>query len=268
MNKLFAADMYRIKKSKLTLILLIISVGLPIFLVLVSFVMSLFASSLTSDPTEEALLESMFNAKTLMASSFSMTNNLGLIIPIFSAIIVGADLSSGTLRNKIIAGHKRSHIYLSHLFTMIIYDIVAITIGFVVTALLSIALFGYGVEFNSDEVLNLVYFIITGIMAFAFLASLSALFSLVIKSTPLAIVLVVVLTFSISLIASALPLLEFFDIEKIKYLMYLVPSYVNTQYASDKIDTVMFIMSTVSYLFYIALNTLLGIVIFKNKELK
>ena len=267
MNKLFTADMYTIKKSKLTLVMLIIAVGLPIFLVLVTFIMSLFASSLTSDPTEEALLESMFNAKTLMASSFSMTNNLGLIIPIFSAIIVGADLSSGTLRNKIIAGHKRAHIYLSHLFTMIIYDIVAILIGFGITALLSIALFGYGVEFNNEEVLNLIYFIITGIMAFAFLASLSTLLSLVMKSTPLAIVLVVAITFSISLIA-ALPLLEFFDIEKIKYLMYLVPSYVNTQYASGKIDTLMFIMSTVSYLFYIALNTLLGIVIFNNKELK
>lgn len=268
MNKLFTADMYSIKKSKLTLVMLIIAVGLPIFLVLVTFIMSLFASSLTSDPTEEALLESMFNAKTLIGSSFSMTNNLGLIIPIFSAIIVGADLSSGTLRNKIIAGHKRAHIYLSHLFTMIIYDIVAILIGFGITALLSIALFDYGVEFNSEEVLNLIYFIITGIMAFAFLASLSTLLSLVMKSTPLAIVLVVAITFSISLVAAALPLLEFFDIEKIKYLMYLIPSYVNTQYVSGKIDTLMFIMSTVSYIFYIAINTLLGIVIFKNKELK
>ena len=133
MSKLFAADMYKIIKSKLTLVLLIIAVGLPVLLVLTSFFLQLFAASLTSDPTEEALVSSLFDAKTLMASSFSMTNNLGLIIPIFSAIIVGADLSNGTLRNKIIAGHKRWHIYLSHLLTMIIYDVVAILIGFGIT---------------------------------------------------------------------------------------------------------------------------------------
>ena len=268
MSKLFAADMYKIIKSKLTLVLLIIAVGLPVLLVLTSFFMKLFAASLVSDPTEEALINSMFDAKTLMASSFSMTNNLGLIIPIFSAIIVGADLSNGTLRNKIIAGHKRWQIYLSHLLTMIIYDVVAILIGFGITALLSIAFFGYGVEFTSAEALNLVYFIITGVMAFAFLASLSTLLSLVMKSTPLAIVLVVAITFAITLIASVLPLLEFFDIEKIKYLMYAVPSYVNTQFASDKIDTVMFIISMISYLFFIAINTVFGILLFNKKELK
>ena len=38
-----------------------------------------------------------------------------ILTSVFSALFVGSDYSGGTLRNKLIAGHRRSHIYLANL---------------------------------------------------------------------------------------------------------------------------------------------------------
>lgn len=40
-----------------------------------------------------------------------------ILTSVLTALFVGSDYSSGTLRNKVIAGHRRSHIYLANLIT-------------------------------------------------------------------------------------------------------------------------------------------------------
>ena len=41
----------------------------------------------------------------------------GIILAVFCSLYLGAELGDGTVRNKVVAGHRRSHIYLASLLT-------------------------------------------------------------------------------------------------------------------------------------------------------
>ncbi len=51
---------------------------------------------------------------------FAYTFFIGLVSAVFCGMFVGTEYSDGTLRNKLIIGHLKSSIYLSHLFINII----------------------------------------------------------------------------------------------------------------------------------------------------
>lgn len=59
-------------------------------------------------------LESTFFVYTLM---------IGVVSAIFCSLFLGVEYSDGTMRNKIIAGHRRSAIYLAHLVTNILASV-------------------------------------------------------------------------------------------------------------------------------------------------
>ena len=54
-----------------------------------------------------------------------------VLTSVFAALFIGSDYSGGTLRNKLIAGHRRSHIYLANLLTCSLAGIV-LCIAFVI----------------------------------------------------------------------------------------------------------------------------------------
>lgn len=55
--------------------------------------------------------------KTLGAELMSAGSNIVFFASIFAALYLGTDYSNGTIRNKLIIGHKRAEIYLSNLIT-------------------------------------------------------------------------------------------------------------------------------------------------------
>lgn len=67
---------------------------------------------------------------------------LGLISSIFIGAFLGTEYSNGTLRNKIIIGHKRSKIYLSNFIITSIANIVFISLSMLVVAIVGIPLIG------------------------------------------------------------------------------------------------------------------------------
>lgn len=82
-------------------------------------------------------------AQAAFLGSFNPLNNLGLIFLIFMLIIIMADFSQNTIRNKVIVGYSKNKIYLAStiftlsiafivvtIFTFLTYLIVGMVIGF------------------------------------------------------------------------------------------------------------------------------------------
>ena len=103
MKNLLKADFYSLIRSKLTYILLIICIALPVFSVLTSVLINnIFESEIMNDPEFSEIGGMLFTGRSIMFSSFSLTNNTGLIIPIFIGIFTMSDIRHGTIRNKVI----------------------------------------------------------------------------------------------------------------------------------------------------------------------
>lgn len=96
MNKLLAANFMRLKKSK-------VFWGAAVFMTVMGFIFAIL---------QKRTLDQGFEA-TLEGGVFQYVAFIGFVTAVFCAIFVGTEYSDGTLRNKIIVGHKRSEIYLS-----------------------------------------------------------------------------------------------------------------------------------------------------------
>ena len=108
MRELIQADLKRVIKDKLLLVLAILAV---VFALITPLTFALVFSVI--DVSEEPMLSELVSAKGMFFQSFSMTNNMGFIAPILLAIVLYKDFSYGTVRNKIISGKSRSQIFLS-----------------------------------------------------------------------------------------------------------------------------------------------------------
>ena len=207
-------------------------------------------------------------ARNLLGTSYNLSNNLGLIIPIFAGVFVVTDFTSGCLRNKIIAGQKRGAIYLSHLIVASIYAVVLVTIYALITLGFGSLILGYAkaIEINGDEIWYLVKLFISGTLTFIFVASLSTLIAMSTRSLPLTIILSLTAAIIIGVITQILArTVQFGDPNNIEKFAGLIPSY-----AATKIDTndTVFIEGLISCTLFTTLNTVLGIILFKNKDVK
>lgn len=196
MTELLRADLKRVLKDKLLMVMGILAV---VFALITPLLYAAIFSSggILDDP----LFGSLVSAKGQFFSSFSMTNNLGLIAPVLLAIVLCKDFSFGTVRNKIIAGKRRSSIYLS-LFAvcalvltavMLLSAFISLGISLIFfdyqSAPFTLADFGYFMASLAFEVLVLL-----------FMAALLSWLCACMKNVGTAIVLYVAVTFLLSLV--------------------------------------------------------------------
>lgn len=80
---------------------------------------------------------------------FSFTNMIGIVLAAFISIYIGTEYSDGTIRNKIIIGHKRNSIYLSGFISCAFSDLAILLGHLAVMICVGILLLGFG---NSDTV--------------------------------------------------------------------------------------------------------------------
>lgn len=67
---------------------------------------------------------------------------IGVVTSVFASIFIGTDYSDGTIRNKIIIGHKRRDIYISNFFIVSLVTIFLQILFMILVALIGIPLFG------------------------------------------------------------------------------------------------------------------------------
>ncbi len=253
MRSLLKADFYRVIKSKLFYTAIIISVLAPIIIVALYF--GLYSL------VDEENVKSTFSAVAVYHSSFSVSNNVGIVVSVFSAIFVVYDITTGTLRNKIINGKNRFKIYCSHLIVSSLFNLFIIIIYSSFTLLFSLIFFNKNFNFNADTK-TVIYFVITGFVSFMFVATLTTLFALVTRSLPLTILLTILLTMLLSI---GLGIVSAIDISNFKYLIYLIPTYSNLVMPTTN---EIFICGLISYAIFGTINVVVGMIVFKLRDIK
>lgn len=266
MKSLISSDFYKIKKSKLALVSFLICLGLGIFSGLLYGVISIiFKSSEMKD------IPINLNFLDITSNSFSFSNNAGLIIPLFAAILILNDNSNGILRNKIIIGKNRTQIYFSYFITSLIFNIVFLVLYFVSLSLICLIFFFPKDPISSIEIINYVLCLVYGIIGIIFITSFSTFFALGIKSMPLTIVSTILIGVILSIISSVIQIglssLEVY--EKIKYIFFFIPSFVaNLIFVTNEISYIPFFIGISSYLLFTGINLLIGIKLFYKNDIK
>lgn len=263
MKSLLAADFYRMWKSKTTYIALIIAIVLP--LILNALYLALLVISKSLDQASFDALGFIINGRTIISLSYNVGNNMALITPMFVSIFLCTDITSGMLRNKIVAGKQRSKIFVSYLITSAFLSVVIITLYASLMSLFGILFFGYGIEFTGTEAVNLTYYFISGTVAFLFLATVSLFFALTTSNSALCIVFTLLFSFVLGIIITIVSLL---DIENIEYVLCAIPTYTSTMFDNGLDDTPYFIEGLISMITFGVLNVFLAYTLFKKKELK
>lgn len=263
MDKLLKADLYRIVKSKLFLIICIITGALPILTVLLYKGVELLSSAVSDFADIGGLV---LSGRQLIGESFILSSNMGLILPIFITIFVAMDISNGTLRNKIIAGRSRTAIYFSHLISACAVSGVLILVNVAIFFCLTCLVFGYGTPINQAELVRIVYFLVTGLFTFFFSASVSTAITLSIKSSAPAVIISVLIGMGLSIVAS---LVHTADPTLTNKWFCLIPTYTNTAFlAAGRFPAEAFWLGLLSLIVSCGLMTVLGLFIFKKNDVK
>ena len=198
MAKLLKVDLKRIFKDKLLLVVAIIGVVLALTTPLIYKFIYLF---LGVDDT--GLLGSLLSIKTMFYSSFSLSNNIGFIIPVFLLIIMSKDFSYGTIRNKIISGSSRTNVFLSMFISCSIVIVLAMLAYAALNGLLTVALFSNEMAAITKE--GVLYFVLSisfEILIYIFIAALLSFINVFAKNAGLKIILYVALAFGLIMIYS------------------------------------------------------------------
>lgn len=198
MSELIKADLKRVLKDKLLLVLAILAV---VFALITPLTFALVFSVI--DVSDEPLLSSLVSAKGLFFQSFSMTNNMGFIAPILLAIVLYKDFSYGTVRNKIISGKSRSQIFLSTFIVCSSVLVCVIMLSAFITLGVSLIFFDY--QATAFTLADLGYFFASlgfELLILLFMAALLSLLCTCSKNLGIAIVLYLAFTFALTLVGS------------------------------------------------------------------
>jgi len=262
MRNLLRADFFRIFKHKLSLVSLIIAVVFPVALAGIFFGLKKLLTF--GDADVETDLGMLLNAHAVVSSTFSFTNNFGIVMPIFATIIIMADINSGTIRNKIILGYSRHKIFASHFLTSLVYCLVLMTVYAGMTVLWSVLFFGKG-EITREHAMSLLYFFILGLLLFAMVSVICTSLSLLTFHNVGAIILTLVICMGLGLATS---LISAFDYSKFEHVMHFIPTFVVNIFQMKEISLTMFIEALVGTVAFGGLFYILGTFGFARKDLK
>jgi hypothetical protein len=139
MKKLLIADLRRIFKGKGIYVLMILGFIFPA----ISALIVQFSGLAANDVAELGdLAAEVFNPVALYAGSFNPTQNIGLILLIVVAVLISGEFTNNTIRNKIVAGHSKTSLFLSSLVTVLTYVFVVVLVNSSFTYLFNSISFG------------------------------------------------------------------------------------------------------------------------------
>ena len=219
MINLLKADFFRVLRTKIVYISLIIAVALPLFIALIN---GLTAMAVSSVYTEEDIAITGVG-DTLIGNTFSPVMSFSYIFAVFPVIVIMMDFGNGTLRNKIIHGYTRHQIYAAHFIVSLVH-IVAITLLFVATSVVSALVLGIS-KVPAELVATFVSYYLVGFLSVVMVASLGSCLALSLGNAG-AIVITVIGTLFLNYLGSIIGLiLQLNKVTNMEHLLCFFPSY-------------------------------------------
>lgn len=204
MRGLLKSDFKRVLKDKLLIVMGILAVA---FAIITPLLYALIISGIGYSDNDMAMgaLSVSFTAKSQFFSSFSLGNNLGLIVPVLLAIVLCKDFSFGTVRNKIIAGKSRGAIFASLFITCSVVLIVVMVLHAIITLCVSLCFFDYqAADFTMSDFWYFLESFVFEIIVLLFVSSLLSWLCASRKNVGIVIVLYIAIAFAFVLIGSIL----------------------------------------------------------------
>ena len=271
MKRVFAADFFEFRKSKMTYILPLVSVLLGFFLPMLYYSLSSVLNNLgTLDILQDqnsltavnALLDSL-NAREVFLSVLPLSQGVGFIAAAMIGYRAVRQFGNGVYRNKVIAQVPRAAIYLSQSFYSFILMIVSATLYTLTAALTSRLAFGELIltkhEILVVTLLSLgIYIVYTAVPIFV------AFYTRTVPLTILISLLEPILTQTIvSFINTALLSVPKVFIE----LLAILPSFQNMYLMSATASNKVLAISLASDCLIVAVLTAFGIIRFKKSDI-
>ena len=275
MIDLLKADLKRAVKDKLFIVLSIIAVVFAFITpLLYKFIFEIMEVDVESMQELDAILGTI-NAKTMFFGAFSLSNNFGLILPLFVAIIICKDFSSGTIRNKIICGKSRASIYFSLLITCGILICFFILAHAILTLLISLMFFDYQqTEFTASDFGYLMASIGLEFIIYLFVSVILTFFITSMKNMGLSIVCYFAFSFLMIIIGSVTQTASMFvDVDTVTF-KFLEFFNVSNPFMGVAIGSgVSYDIKTILYIIlpnviFSVIIVILGLIIFKKRDLK
>lgn len=156
MNNLLAANLMRLRKNKCFWGGLIFMLAAGLYLPAVRY----------ADMKQLGYMDNLENG------FFGCAAFAAVILSVFCSLFIGTEYSDGTIRNKIIIGHKRVDIYLANLLTNMFAGLILCIVFFTAYLCIGTPLLGF---FKADMMFIILFAITVIVLSFAF----SAIFTLI-----------------------------------------------------------------------------------------
>ena len=272
MGNLFKAFLFKLRHDLTFKITLIIAVAVAFFMTFLYVILG------------NILEQKMVSGEMMLVSSLSPAQNFGLAIPINLVTFTVLEFTQGSIRNKIIAGHSKAKIYLSLALNGLMFSFSLITVYVLLCFGLG-CIFGGFNPIGATLILKMTTanyiprMLISAIFCYLsitlFAIFFSTLFRSIGPSIPV-IILVIVFAYIISTLIAQIPTndtviwtVRIFDPFYALSSNEMTPVQVGSESVlAATVTDESFFSSIISNVVYSSIFFILGIVIFKNRDIK
>ena len=271
MINLLKADFFRVIRTKLVYISLIVAVALPFFINGVTYLTYAATASLI-DPEEAEVVTGI--GDSLFNQTFSPLMSFSFVFAVFPVIVIMMDFGNGTIRNKVIHGYSRHQIYAAHFIVSLLYALL-MTVLFVGTNVLcSVFMLGIS-EIPAAMVTTYVAYFLIGFLGVLLIASIGSCLALSLLNAG-AIVLTIFSVLFFNNIGTIIDLiLKWQRVEKTEYALSFLPSYFTEQLSQfmtyqtvPSFEPILYIEAVAGVLIISAGFYALGTFVFSKRDFK
>ena len=277
MFNILKASLYKLFRDTTFKVTLIIGVALAVFTNLLYFIIFKVAIDMPE------LGSTLFSGETALINALNPTSNFGLTVPINLVVFTIGEFTYGTIRNKIIAGHKRSSIYFSLLATGFVFTLILMVAYCVLSWGLGSLLGGLHNDSISGETIGFV--ILYGFLAYVFIMAVSVFVATLIRSIGGSLPIIILLLVFMGLVPTFTIVGKAFesgDVTLVTYLpshiaMWIDPLFMLGIYTSSIMNTLltetenateMILAGTIVPTFWAVVFSFLGLKLFQYRDIK